>query len=151
MEERIKVRKKGTRSGTYSFTTGHFSTYAIMSEEEADAAIAEQQAKIERIIKGVEATTLKARSSKTAKGIKITWTKSKGYKVDYFEVYRSTKKNSGYGKKPMWTIKAQNSKYYYNTAIKKGKTYYYKLRGYVEINGQKYYTSFSNKVYRTVK
>ena len=61
------------------------------------------------------------------------------------------KRNSGYGKKPMWTIKAKNTKYYYNTAIKKGKRYYYKLRGYVEINGTKYYTPFSNKVYRTVK
>ncbi|MCI6854273.1 MAG: InlB B-repeat-containing protein [Firmicutes bacterium] len=146
-----KVPGQLNANGTYTFTTEHFSTYAIMSEEEADAVIAEQQAaKTEQIIKGVEATTLKATSSKTAKGIKITWTKSKGYKVDYFEVYRSTKKNSGYGKKPFYTTKSSTKCYYINTKdLKKGTKYYYKVRGVRVIDGQKYYTEYSTKAIRT--
>ena len=145
-----KVPGELNANGTYTFTTGHFSTYAIMSEEEADAVIAEQQAKINKIIKGVEATTLKATSSKTAKGIKITWTKSKGYKVDYFEIYRSTKKNSGYGKKPFYTTKSSTAGYYVNSkGLKKGTKYYYKVRGVRVIDGKKYYTEYSTKASRT--
>ena len=146
-----KVPGQLNANGTYTFTTGHFSTYAIMLEEEADAVIAEQQAaKTEQIIKGVEATTLKATSSKTAKGIKITWTKSKGYKVDYFEIYRSTKKNSGYGKKPFYTTKSSTAGYYVNSkGLKKGTKYYYKVRGVRVIDGQKYYTEYSTKASRT--
>lgn len=132
-----KVPGQLNANGTYTFTTGHFSTYAIMSEEEADAVIAKQQAEIERIIKGVEATTLKATSSKTAKGIKITWTKSKGYKVDYYVIYRSTKKNSGYGTKPFYTTKSSTAGYYVNSKdLKKGTKYYYKVRGVRVIDGR---------------
>ena len=109
-----------------------------------------EQAKIERIINGVEATTLKATSSKTAKGIKITWTKSKGYKVDYYVIYRSTKKNSGYGTKPFYTTKSATKCYYINTKdLKKGTKYYYKVRGVRVIDGQKYYTEYSTKAIRT--
>ena len=145
-----KIPGELNANGTYTFTTEHFSTYAIMSEEEADAAIAEQQAKIKKIIKGVEATTLKARSSKTSKGIKITWTKSKGYKVDYYVIYRSTKKNSGYGTKPFYTTKSATAGYYVNSKdLKKGTKYYYKVRGVRVIDGQKYYTEYSTKASRT--
>ena len=145
-----KVPGELNANGTYTFTTEHFSTYAIMSEEEADAAIAEQQAKIKKIIKGVEATTLKARSSKTSKGIKITWTKSKGYKVDYYVIYRSTKKNSGYGTKPFYTTKSATAGYYVNSKdLKKGTKYYYKVRGVRVIDGQKYYTEYSTTASRT--
>ena len=50
--------------GTYTFKTGHFSIYAVMTAEEADKVIAEQEkAKIERIKAGVKATTIKASSS----------------------------------------------------------------------------------------
>ena len=58
------------------------------------------------------------------------------------------KKNSGYGTKPIFTT--TNDKYY-NTAIKKGKRYYYKARGYIEYDGVKYYSDWSAKAWRTVK
>ena len=45
------------------------------------------------------------------KAIRITWNTSE-YAFDGVEVWRSTKRNSGYGNKPRWIIKARNTKYY---------------------------------------
>ena len=92
--------------------------------------------------------------TKTKDGkILLTWKKSKGYKVDKFEIYRSVKRNSGYGKKPFFTTKGgSRSQYYLNTKkLKAGRTYYYKVRGVRIIDGKKYYTHWSNKVWRSVK
>ena len=47
--------------GTYTFTTGHFSEYAVMAKAEADKKIAEQ---LNTLIKEVN---LKVRTSKTSK------------------------------------------------------------------------------------
>ncbi len=51
---------------------------------------------IRNIKEGVENTsiTLKSKLTKNKK-ILLSWTKSKGYKVDRFQIYRSVKKNSG--------------------------------------------------------
>lgn len=104
------------------------------------------------IISGVENTTIKNSSSLTSKGIKISWTKSAGYKVDYYEVFRSTKKSSGYGKEPFYTTSSGSKTTYTNTKdLKKGNTYYFKVRGVREIDGKKYYTAWSTKSYRTIK
>ncbi|MGC2871850.1 leucine-rich repeat protein [Ihubacter sp. mB4P-1] len=82
------------------------------------------------------------------KAIKITWINSSGAKFDGVQIFRSTKKNSGYGKKPIFTSKSGK---FYNTSVKKGKRYYYKVRGYIELDGVKYYSVWSTKAYRTVK
>ena len=106
-----------------------------------------------KLAKGVRNTTIVLKSKLTKSGkIRLTWTKSKDYKLDYLEVYRSTKKNSGYGKKPFFTTKSGSTAKYLNTkSLKKGKTYYYKLRGVRIIDGKKYYTQWSNKTWKTVK
>lgn len=124
----------------------------VVTAAKKETSLTEEEQKKAEAIRGFKLIA-KSKLTKTKSGkkaIRITWNTSE-YKFDGVEVWRSTKRNSGYGNKPMWTIKAKNTKYYYNTAIKKGKTYYYKLRGYVEINGQKYYTPFSSKAYRTVR
>ncbi len=106
-----------------------------------------------KLVKGVENTTIVLKSKLTKEGkVLLTWTKSKGYKVDKFEVYRSVKRHSGYGTKAFFTTKDGSRAKYLNTkSLKKGKTYYYKVRGVRTIEGQKYYTQWSNKVWRTVK
>ena len=106
-----------------------------------------------KLIKGVENTTIVLKSKLTKNGnVLLTWTKSKGYKVDKFEVYRSVKKNSGYGTKAFFTTKDGSWSKYLNTKeLKVGKTYYYKVRGVRVIDGQKYYTQCSNKAWRTIK
>ena len=112
--------------GTYTFTTGHFSEYAVMAKEEADKKIAEQ---LDTMIKDVN---LKVRTSKTAKkNIKavvsgdITALTDAGYTVKY-KFYRSTKKASKYVSKGEKTADT-----YINTAGKKGTKYYYKAKALV--------------------
>ncbi len=148
-----KVKGQKNADGTYTFFTGHFSTYALMAEEEADTAIAAQQK--EETLAALSDQQLTARSKMVTmkngkKAVKITWYNENGELMDFdgVEIYRSTRRNAGYGKTPFFTTEKDA---YYNTAIKKGTTYYYKVRGYVVIDGQKYYTDYSLKAIRTVK
>ena len=147
-----KVTLQKNADGTYTFFTGHFSTYALMTAEEADEAIAAQK---KETLAALADQKLTARSKIVAmkngkKAVKITWYNKKGKIMDFdgVEIYRSTKKNSGYGKKPISTSATGK---YYNTAIKSGTRYYYRVRGYVIIDGQKHYTDYSLKAIRTVK
>lgn len=115
-------------------------------QEEADPT--------QSIIDGVKATTIKLKTTKAGKGyIKMEWTKSKGYKVDYYQVFRSTKRYEGYGKKPFFVKETSNLKSTYknNKMLKKGTRYYYKVRGVRVIDGKKYYTQWSNKGWRIAK
>ena len=150
-----KVKGQKNEDGTYTFFTGHFSTYALITEEEADVAIAAQKeeilAKLDSYKLVARSMTCKSPSGK--KAIRIRVYDKNGLSTDFFdgiEIYRATKSNSGYGKKPIFVIKSGKSSYY-NTAIKSGTRYYYKVRGFVIIEGQKYYTDYSLKAIRTVK
>ncbi len=112
--------------GTYTFTTGHFSEYAVMVKAEADKKIAEQ---LNTLIKEVN---LKVRTSKTAKkNIKavvsgdVKALTDAGYTVKY-KFYRSEKKASKYEAKA-----TKAGKTYINTAGKKGTKYYYKAKALV--------------------
>ena len=79
----------------------------------------------------MENTTIEASSVLGDGYVKVKWTKSAG-SVDAYEIYRSTKKDSGYGDTPYFTTKQGGlSGWYKNTKElkKKGTRYYYKVRG----------------------
>lgn len=116
------------------------------TQEEILAALAEQQ---------LSARSKLVTMKNGKKAIKITWYNQNGETMDFdgVEIYRSAKRNSGYGNKPFYATKGSDTKgYYTNTKdVKIGTTYYYKVRGYVIIDGNKHYTDYSLKAIRTVK
>lgn len=107
----------------------------------------------EKIAKGVENTGISLRSQRTKDGkVLLTWTKEKGYKVDYFEIYRSTKRSSGYSRQPFFcTPNGSWTKYLNTKDVEAGSTYYYKIRGVRVIDGKEYYTEYSTKAWRTIR
>lgn len=71
--------------------------------------------------------------------VKLTWKAAKDAKG--YEIYRSTKKNGKY--KKIKTITKKSTVKYTNSKLKKKKQYFYKIRSYKVVNGQKYYSSFT--------
>ena len=137
-------------NGTEKYTKvscSHYSTFvlefvdSIPTKEETTAMLAEQK---------LAARSALVTMKNGKKAVKITWYNKNGELMAFngIEIFRSTKRNSGYGKKPIYTT-TKNA--YYNTAVKKGTRYYYRVRGFVIIDGQKYYTDYSLKAVRTVK
>ena len=93
------------------------------------------------IVKGIKNTKI-VLSGQSGKGsVKLNWKKSKGYKVDGYQIYRSTKKKTGF--KKITTTKKLSFK---TTKGKAGVRYYYKVRGYRKIKGTTYYTKWSATV-----
>lgn len=103
----------------------------------------------------VEGLQLVARSEmSTAKGkkaVRVSWFEKNGADLSFlegYEVFRSTKRFSGFGTKPIFTTERTK---YWNTDIEEGMKYFYKVRGFVTIDGEKSYTDWSLKAWRTVE
>ena len=73
---------------------------------------------------------------RTSNSVELSWNQVEG--VVYYEIYRATQQNGTYHK--LITTKATN---YVNSSLSKGKTYYYKVRGYRSYHNQKVYSTFS--------
>lgn len=91
-----------------------------------------------------KAIAVKASTSVKKGSITVKW-KTTG-NADGYEVYRSLKKATGYGKKKTTTKTS-----YVNTSVKKGQRYYYKVKAYKLVNGNKIYSSWSNVVTAVAK
>ena len=106
----------------------------------------------DRVVASVEAIKITASSSATKGAMTIKWRVTGDTAgVDAFEIWRSTKKSSGFQK--FFTTTDGTKRTYKNTkSLKAGTRYYYKVRGIAyDINGTKIYSDWSNKAYRIAK
>ena len=87
----------------------------------------------------------------SGKKIKVEWKKkNSGYDVDYYQVYRSTKKTSGF--KKIYTTKDSKEKSVINFRdVKSNTTYWYKIRGVRCIDGKLVYTPYTKISVKTKK
>ena len=88
-------------------------------------------------VDGTKISSVKSSSKKTAK---ISWKKKSS--VTGYEVYMSTSKNGKYEK--ITTIKKAKTTSYTKKKLKSNKTYYFKVRSYIEVDGNKFYSSYSS-------
>lgn len=85
--------------------------------------------------------------ARKGKAITVSWkavTHAEGYQIQ-----RSMKKGSGF--KTVKTVKGGKIRSWKNTGLKKGKTYYYRVRAYRVVAGEKVYSSYSAVKYKKVK
>lgn len=109
-----------------------------------------KQVQLQADILDLKDLTIKASSVFSKKGskrsIKVSWKPSKEISGLKYQLYKSTKKGSGYKK-----LTTTSKKMCTNTSsLTKGKTYYYKVRGYKYLNNKYYYSGWSNVTYKKV-
>jgi len=110
----------------------HNSYYTVVSKAVAEAAIKASNAKIAAGVRGSKVVKLNAKVS--AGKVSLTWAKQGGYKLDGYQVWRSAAKASGY-RLVKTTLTAK-----YTGKMKAGRTYYYKVRGFRTVGGEKVFT-----------
>lgn len=85
-------------------------------------------------------------TKRTGNTVTLSFTETKG--AVGFTIYMSQKKNSGY--KAIKTVKAEDALTYQKTKLANG-TYYFKVRAYRMVDGEKIWGDYSNVVKCTVK
>ena len=157
----IAASLKNSIGGAYSRSQGRIDSIKLARQSEIEAEI---EKKVEERIKDYvsELKTLRAQlaaqqdivaikslSIKTAakfsksgskRTVRVTWTPSEKISGVKYQLYKSTKKSSGYKKLAV----ASGTTFRNTSSLSKNKTYYYKVRAYKYIKGKYYYSSWSN-------
>ena len=149
--EIVDVLVNGISKGKVTEITGLKTGDTIEVKTEKKQTEPVKPADNKRIIKGVKNTEIELEITVNKDGnIVIKWKKSKGYRVDGFEILRAVKKNGKYSK--IYTTKSGKASRIVNAKnLKDGKRYYYKVRGVRTIDGKKYYTEWSDIESKKVK
>ena len=149
--EIVDVLVNGISKGKVTEITGLKTGDTIEVKTEKKQPEPVKPADNKRIIKGVKNTEIELEITVNKDGnIVIKWKKSKGYRVDGFEILRAVKKNGKYSK--IYTTKSGKASRIVNAKnLKDGKRYYYKVRGVRTIDGKKYYTEWSDIESKKVK
>lgn len=121
-----------------------------VSDYEKQIAQLEEELQNKKDIIAIGDMTIKASSkfgrSSGKRYITVSWKASEKVDGIKYQIQKSQKKSIGYSK-----VKTTSSLSYKNSSgLVKGKTYYYRVRGYKKIDGKTYYTSWSNVVSRKV-
>ena len=142
--EIVDVLVNGISKGKVTEITGLKTGDTIEVKTEKKQPEPVKPADNKHIIRGVKNTEIELEITVNKDGnIVIKWKKSKGYRVDSFEILRAVKKNGKYSK--IYTTKSGKASRIVNAKnLKDGKRYYYKVRGVRTIDGKKYYTEWSN-------
>lgn len=132
--------------------SGTVSIYELTSNVKTDDKDDSTQDDNAKLIAKIEKARFAVKSKLTTlngkKAVKVYWKEPKGVDLDGYQVFRSLKRYSGYTKKPFFTT--ENTSYYNTKELKAGTRYYYKVRGYKEVDGENVYTQWSHKAWRTV-
>lgn len=94
-------------------------------------------------------STLSGVKAKATKDHKITLSWTKQYGVSGYTIYRSTSKNGKYTK--VENVKGSDNNTWTSGKLKKGKTYYYKIKPYWRENKKTFRGGYSKVVYKKVK
>lgn len=105
------------------------------------------QRQISDAVKKIDALTKNTPGAATLKSVKktgkdrtkITWKKVSN--CTGYEIYRSKKKSSGFTR--IATVKGTAKTAYTTARVKKGATYYYRIRAYKKVGSQTYYGMYS--------
>lgn len=149
--EIVDVLVNGISKGKVTEITGLKTGDTIEVKTEKKQTEPVKPADNKHIIRGVKNTEIELEITVNKDGnIVIKWKKSKGYRVDSFEILRAVKKNGKYSK--IYTTKSGKASRIVNAKnLKDGKRYYYKVRGVRTIDGKKYYTEWSDIESKKVK
>ena len=132
------------------------SAKSMVSDAEYAQVLAEYEAMMaqrEEVTAQMTQVLLKASSTAVKGGMKLSWEVSSevpdasAVQVDGYEIYKSTSKADGYE----LLSDTSGMKFKNTSSLKKGTRYYYKIRAYKEVGGQRIYSPYSNVTYKIAK
>ncbi len=124
-----------TKGKTYYYKVAGY----VNSEQQQ--VVSEQTKPVSITITAPAPSTVSAKKTKSGTA-SISWSKAVG--ASGYEVYMASSKNGKFSK--ITTIKSASTLTYKKTKLTKNKTYYFKVRSYVTVDGAKKYSKFSKVV-----
>lgn len=129
----------GGQVGNYKciFDTSKLGTFVVVSSARIDYA---------KRVTAVTSEAVNAKVTALKNGIKVSWSKTSGFKAAGYQVYASSKKTGTYKR-----IKTTQKLSCTDSGLRNGTKKYYKVRAYTMVNGLKIYSKWSSVKTATAK